>query len=312
MNIKNKKVSVVIMTLNAEQFIERTLNKLLSQTRIPDEILIIDSESTDRTCEIAQMYELATIISVNRKQFDHGGSRDFAFSKTSGDLILFFSQDAEIQDQNYISILISNFSDENVAMAYGRQVAKNDARPYEKIIRQFNYPKKKLVKTKQDINRLGIKCFYMSDVCSAYRRDIYYKLGGFEKNILTNEDMLIATNAILSGYSVVYEPAAVVKHSHNYSFMQELRRNFDVGVFLKQHSQYYDNIGLSKEGFNLVKSVIRQLIKDKKIFSILHFIFICNGKFLGNKLGKNFQKLSKNSILFFTANKQYWKRLWNK
>ena len=47
-----------------------------------------------------------------------------------------------------------------------------------------------------DLPRLGIKTFFLSDACSAYRRAAYLAVGGFEKHVLTNEDMLIAARMI--------------------------------------------------------------------------------------------------------------------
>jgi rhamnosyltransferase len=94
-----------------------------------------------------------------------------------------------------IEQIISNFADEKVAMVCGRQKAKPNAVHYERLIREFIILCKKS-ETFADINTLGIKAFYMSDACSAYRRSAYYDLGGFEYPILTNEDMLIAARAL--------------------------------------------------------------------------------------------------------------------
>ena len=47
------KLSVYIVTLNEEERLENTLN---AATRVADDILIVDSGSTDRTEEIARKY----------------------------------------------------------------------------------------------------------------------------------------------------------------------------------------------------------------------------------------------------------------
>jgi len=57
------KVSVIIPTLNAEKFIGNLLKNLIEvQTLKPDEIIVIDSSSQDRTVEIAKSYGCKTII----------------------------------------------------------------------------------------------------------------------------------------------------------------------------------------------------------------------------------------------------------
>jgi rhamnosyltransferase len=45
-------VSIVVRCFNEERMIGRRRNGIAAQTRPPDEILIVDSGSTDRTVEI--------------------------------------------------------------------------------------------------------------------------------------------------------------------------------------------------------------------------------------------------------------------
>lgn len=75
-------------------------------------------------------------------------------------------------------------------MAYARQLPKSDCHIVEQYTRQFNYPEQSCVKTKADIPTLGIKTFFCSDVCAAYRV-IYLKNWGFESPVIFNEDMFL-------------------------------------------------------------------------------------------------------------------------
>lgn len=79
------RISLVIPTLNAEDCIESLLRKLLSQTRVPDEIVVVDSSSMDRTADIVRNLSQANscieLKVIDRKDFDHGGTRDDAFRK---------------------------------------------------------------------------------------------------------------------------------------------------------------------------------------------------------------------------------------
>lgn len=78
-----------------------------------------------------------------------------------------------------------------IAVAYARQLPKKDCHIVEQYTRQFNYPKQSRVKTKADIPTLGIKTFFCSDVCAAYRRDLFEELGGFESPVIFNEDSFL-------------------------------------------------------------------------------------------------------------------------
>lgn len=283
---QRKKVSVIIMTLNAEMYVQNIIDMLKKQTVKPDEIIITDSESDDKTVEIAQKNKQIKIITIKREEFDHGGSRDLALRGSIGDYVLFLTQDAEIGNEKYIENIIKPFEDEEVAMVCGRQIAKKDATSYEKLIREFNYPDKRMIKTQADIKTMGIKAYYMSDVCSAYRRDIYMKIGGFEHPIMTNEDMLIAANALQNGYKTAYEPDAYVFHSHNFTLKQEFKRNALVASFLVEYKEQLGNVKVTSEGVALVKYVSKGLLVEKKYSQFCKFGICCLAKILGNKYGK--------------------------
>lgn len=309
MGSTEKIISVVVMTLNAEKYIKDMLDILSKQTVKPAEIIIADSESTDKTIEIAKSYNLVKILEIKRSEFDHGGSRHLAFDKSVGDFVLFFTQDAFIEQKNYIEQIISNFADEKVAMVCGRQKAKPNAVHYERLIREFNYPMQKKVRTSADINTLGIKAFYMSDACSAYRRSAYYDLGGFEYPILTNEDMLIAARALEKGYKTVYDPDAYVLHSHNFTCMQEYKRNFDVAAFMVMHEEVFRGININGEGMKLVKYVSKDLLKHLHFLSFIQFGFICVAKFAGNRKGHDIRSMNLDSIKKHSSLPGWWKNV---
>ena len=86
---------------------------------------------------------------------------------------------------------------------------------------------------------LGIRSFLLSDSCAAYRRSAYESVGGFTHPIETNEDMLIAADFLRAGYALVYQAEARVLHAHNYSLLQEYRRNRKIGAFLVRYSERF-------------------------------------------------------------------------
>jgi transcriptional regulator with XRE-family HTH domain len=67
-----------------------------------------------------------------------------------------------------------------------------DVPEYERLTRVFNYPEQPRIWREADIPRYGVKSYFFSNVCAAYRRDAYLAAGGFDAPILTNEDMMIA------------------------------------------------------------------------------------------------------------------------
>jgi rhamnosyltransferase len=304
----NYKVSVIIPTSNAEEYIEELLQVLQNQTRNPDEIIVIDSESNDKTRKICDKFDTVTFIEIKRSDFDHGKTRDQALQISVGDFILFLTQDAIPADRFYIENILRPFEDESIAMATGRQVARPNASYIERFTREFNYPEQGFVRGKKDIPRLGIKTFFSSNCCSAYRRTSYNEVGGFPAPVLFGEDMIIAAKFIYAGFKVAYQSDARVIHSHEYSVKRQYSRNFDTAVNIAMHSEFFIGISPQPEGVRMVKFVLKNLLKKGRILDAIYYCFECAAKLQGYRHGSNYLNLSKKKILKKTLNKSFWEK----
>jgi rhamnosyltransferase len=197
-----------------------------------------------------------------------------------------------------------------VAVAYARQLPREDCSVIEQYTRQFNYPEESRIKGSEDIPELGIKTFFCSDVCAAYRKDIFTQLGGFESPVIFNEDMFFAAHAIQEGYAVAYAAKAQVIHSHNYTVRQQFHRNFDLAVSQMQHPEIFEQISSEAEGMKLVKNTMKYLCSIGKPYLIWKLGWQCVGKYAGYLTGKRYRKLSRRQILRCTMNRNYWKHIW--
>lgn len=281
-------VSVVIPTLNAEREIGGLLDSLLSQTVVPGEVLVVDSSSDDATRDVVASYadRGVSLEVIARAEFNHGATRHRAFMRTVGDYTLFMTQDAVPAGDRYIERLTAPLgTDKTIALVSGRQLPKPDARRFEQLVRAFNYPDEPSVRGAEDLPSYGIKTFFASDVCSAYRRTAYMECGGFAP-VNTNEDMLMAARLIAAGHKVAYEPSAAVYHSHNLTPAQQFRRNREVGAFLAAHGD--DLMGASEvgEGGRLVRAVASQLLREGRLGEFAAFGFDCAARLAGNRAGR--------------------------
>ena len=287
--------SLIVPTLNAEKFLPSLFDILHKQTLPLHEIIIVDSESDDRTIELASQHPDVKILTVKRAEFDHGRTRDFALRESTGDYVIFITQDAIPADEYFVERLLAPFADdERIAISTGRQVPRDDASPFEKLVRNFNYPDKPRIRSASDISELGVKTFFTSDCCCAYSRDIYEKLGGFDFPIMTAEDFLFAARAINGGYKIAYVPEARVIHSHNFTLRQQYRRNFLTGYETEKHKEIFCGASQETEGMKLVKYVSRELLKRGQVLSFVRFGFDCVARLLGNKMGKRAYRKEKN------------------
>ncbi|OZG65388.1 glycosyl transferase family 2 [Bifidobacterium hapali] len=281
----SKQISVIIPTLNAGQQITELLEALQAQTRKPDEIIVVDSQSDDDTVHRVRHFDDVRLLQIQRKNFDHGATRDMALRESKGDYVLFLTQDALPKDEYYIEELLKPFSDERVALVSGRQIARLSARSSEKLVREFNYPPVSHVRSAKDIPRFGIKAFFATDVCSAYRRDAYLAVGGFEHPITTNEDMFIAASFLCAGYSVAYAADAQVWHSHNFSLKQQYKRNYIMGKEIELRKDKLGGAKVAGEGASLVKYVMSGLARSGQVGEMFWFCLDCAARLLGNRAG---------------------------
>ncbi|WP_195919963.1 glycosyltransferase [Collinsella aerofaciens] len=279
-------ISVIIPTLNAEHDIEGLLTVLGRQSIQPIEILVVDSASEDRTIELIQKHKGVRLLQIDRQDFNHGSTRDLALRESRGDFVCFLTQDAVPVSDDYLELLVAPMVDDSeIALVSGRQLPKADARRFEQLVRGFNYPDSSSVRSKRDLKQFGIKTFFASDTCSAYRRTAYLECGGFE-HVNTNEDMLMAARFITSGMKVAYEPRAEVYHSHNFTPSQQFARNRAVGFFLESHADDLMHTSETGEGGRLVKSVSLQLLREGNFGEFVAFGVDCCARLLGNRAGR--------------------------
>ncbi len=278
-------VSVIIPALNAEKELPGLLKALSGQTLQAEEIIVTDSESADGTRQTAEAAG-ARVIQVPRKDFDHGGTRDMALRASAGDVIVFLTQDAVPADSRFLENLVRPLAQEKVAVVTGRQLPKEDATPMEKLVREFNYPAVSHIRSEADVEKMGIKAFFCSDVCAAYSRKIYLELGGFDHPLKTNEDMFYAARAIRNGYRVAYEADAKVFHSHNFTLKEQYRRNRIQGYEIERHRSVLGEVSQESEGMKLVKYVSGGLLRQGRIFSFIRFGLDCCARLLGSRAGR--------------------------
>ena len=62
---------------------------------------------------------------------------------------------------------------------------------YEQLTRAYNYPDQSYVWQESDVANRGVKGYFFSDAFSAYRRDAYEAVGGFDTPVAANEDTIL-------------------------------------------------------------------------------------------------------------------------
>ncbi|UOE55155.1 glycosyltransferase family 2 protein [Cytobacillus oceanisediminis] len=299
-----KTISIIIPTLNGEQELSSLLPLIPKREDI--ELIVIDSSSDDKTREIALTYG-AKVVKINRKEFNHGGTRNLALKEAEGSYLVYLTQDVLLYDESSIDNLVKAFENEKVAITYGRQLPHSNAKVFGSFARLFNYPDKSSIKSLGDKELLGLKTVFSSNSFAAYRKEFLTRVGGFPDNVILGEDMFVASKAILEGYSIAYVSEAKVFHSHNYSILEEFQRNFDIGVFHSKESWILNKFSQPEgEGFKFVKSEWQFLIQQGLVHLIPLSIVRNAAKFIGYKLGKKHKNINAFWVKKISMYKSYW------
>ena len=302
---------MIIPVYRPDEKLERLIGRINSQTVPPAHVFFMQTltgtAEDDRVREILQRAQRGVITTLEKSEFDHGGTRNRGAALSRAEYMLFMTQDAVPVDDMLIENLLEAVeADENTATAYGRQLPDDKVGVIERYTRQFNYPPESSTKTKADLPEFGIKTYFCSNVCAMYRRKVYEEMGGFVLHTIFNEDMIMASKVIQAGYQIAYAAEAQVVHAHKYTYREQFRRNFDLAVSQRQYHEIFDGIRSESEGIRLVKNMMKYLISRGKWYLIPDLVLQSGFKFLGYRFGKKYDRLPKGIVRKFSMNPSYW------
>lgn len=277
-------ISVIIPCLNAVTMLEPLVISLRGQTVPPNEIVVVDSESTDGTSRLAHDLGCA-VLPIVRCDFNHGGTRNLASIHAQGDILVFLTQDALPVDSFFLQHLLDPIISGKAVASFARQVPYPGASVGEKFARVFNYPPESQIRTRASIATMGLGAYFFSNVSSAIRKDVFMDVGMFADDVIMNEDMLMCAKLLDAGHTVAYAAEAKVYHSHDYSLLQTFRRYFDIGVFFTRHFDF-QNLATNARGAAYTQELLLYMIKQGDVPAFIHAVGETFAKFVGFTLGK--------------------------
>ena len=229
---KMTKTSILVLTKNEAQNINACLKAVYSQQGVdPFEVLIVDSESTDETVEIAGRFPVR-IEQIPARNFHHARTRNLAASLAEGEILVFLVADAIPASDAWLRTLIANFDDPSVGAVYGRQLPKLGSSLEREDTLDTLYGEQRIVKDPAHRNGLGYRFYHFSNVNAAIRRSVWETVL-FPEDLRVFEDIGIAKGILDRGWKIVYEPDSAVFHSHSHTTVGLFKRYFDIGYTLK-------------------------------------------------------------------------------
>ncbi|MGC4042588.1 MAG: glycosyltransferase [Armatimonas sp.] len=177
------RISVIIPAYNAASYLERTVRSVLSQTRPPDEILIVDDGSTDDTPRVATSFG-PNVRYIRQENAYVGPARNNGFRNTTGEYVLFLDADDLLLPEHLETLLQALESHPEAGLAYCRsQTIDSDDNVVEPLWDKEDF--------EGDVwKSLVTGNFVRSPGCALFRRTALEKAGPWESNkrMRGNED----------------------------------------------------------------------------------------------------------------------------
>jgi len=242
-------LSVIVTVRNEEKHIKDLLESL-SRQKEDFELVVVDAESTDRTVEILKSYEKRFKMKIIVKRCSRGEGRNIGVENSSGKIVIFTDGDVVVSD-SWLSEMKRPFL-EGYDFVAGKtiQVGKEKFKVLDRVGIYYN----------------GIDLTYPS--CNlAYRKDIFIKIGGFDPQFITAEDIDLNLRALMAGAKFFYNENAVVYHKTRSDVISFLKQAFWNGYGRKQLTRKHGNLWKSYSFKNMFR-------KDQiNIYGILRLSF---------------------------------------
>lgn len=209
-------VSIIVPVYNGEQTIEACLDSLVNQDYPPDlyEIIIVDNNSTDRTCGIIQKYPV-TLLHERKIQTSYA-ARNKGILAARGELVAFTDADC-IAASGWLRELVAPFNEATIGGVGGQVLDSNPQNEVEQFICSLHL----FSHYRKEDSYLPV----LMTNNAAYRRESLLALGSFNDQLYTGADIDMAWRIQLTGAWVVYAPQAVIYHVHR-STLRGMARQF--------------------------------------------------------------------------------------
>lgn len=179
-------VSILIPLYNAELYIEETIAKVLKQTYLNIELIIVDDHSTDKSLSIAQKYACSNIHIYSNPKKGGNAARNYAFQMSKGEYVKFMDADDFCSNdiiEKQLKVLLEKGTPKSLAFSSVKMLYPDGSlvMPHREIDKDYSPGIELLI----DIWRgKGWNCPH----CHLMHRSLVSLAGGWNETIIKNQD----------------------------------------------------------------------------------------------------------------------------
>ena len=297
MKKNNSKISVVIRAHNEARWIKQCINRLNEQSILPDEIIVIDNNSTDGTVEICKGFKKIKIFKYVDKYIP-GKMLNYGISKAKNNFVLILSAHTIPYNKYFIENLLKPLlTDKKIVASYSRQIPLDISDPLTVRDLMIAYgPESRLQKTDPQFNNASSLIIKKE-----------WKKNKFNEKETNLEDRIWAAEILKKKNYIYYAANSIVYHYHGSHHDNSQLRLISTSKVIKKNKKNFNQLsGKLKYDLNSILPIfILRNVSKKKIYDYhKHLTKLGFNKmiFLINKKSKN---IYKNAKLIVRKTKEY-------
>ncbi|GDX61909.1 sugar transferase related protein [Candidatus Levyibacteriota bacterium] len=194
------KISLCITVFNEEKSIKRLLTSIERQTKLPDEIVIVDGGSIDKTIDFLNKHKsYIKQVKIIVKKGNRAIGRNEAIRLATGNIIAITDAGCEL-DSHWLEEITNPFDSKKIQVVSGyyKGKSKNSLEaslvPYVLVMR----------------DKVNSKNFLPSTRSMAMRKNLWKQLGGFPIQYTWNEDFVFSKQIEKVGIIPIFAENAIV------------------------------------------------------------------------------------------------------
>ncbi len=280
--MKKFKLSLITTVFNEQKTIIRFLQSVFKQSRLPDEIIIVDGGSTDNTLSRVSKFKFpknkyVPQVKVLFKKGNRSIGRNEAIKNSKGEIIL-CSDAGCILDKEWVKNIIKPFEDKSVDVVAGYYKGS-----YKSIFQKCLVPYVLVMKDRVSPNE-----FLPATRSMAFKKSVWKKIGGFNEKLSHNEDYIFANKLKSSKAKIVFVKNAIVNWIPRKSLKQSFTMFLRFAFGDSESGILRDKVLLifARYAFYLYLIILLLLIKS---FILLVFIIISSIIYVLWSISKNYK-----------------------
>ena len=216
------KVSIIVITYNAENDLKECLGSLEKQNYEEKEIIVVNDASTDGTLNFLRYYKNHTSMKMtvisNERNLGVAGARNVGIQHATGDIIALTDADC-VADQNWVSELVKGFLHKNIGAVGGSISDARITNIWGLVRKGHDY----ISHSEGYVTYIqGCNMSFAGNVLREYMFDDEIKYG--------YEETLLCDYLIRDGYLIYYRPQAIVHHKHRSSLSGLIKLKYLRGI----------------------------------------------------------------------------------